>query len=78
MEISHEALEDICRQIGSKLGIVDMGLHVAAVFQDDDHNEVIGWAVLTEDNTVISTYWEIEELFAKWQLKNNNQKDNQE
>ena len=56
-------LEHICQNLGEKLKLYEQGLHIAALFQDNDHNEIIGWAILNESNEIIKKYDDIENLY---------------
>ena len=38
-------LSIVCSALSRKIGLTEKGLHIAALFQDNDHDDVIGWAV---------------------------------
>ena len=67
--ISMDALKSICLQISERLGLSEKGLHVAALFQDNEHDEVMGWAVLDQDNKIVERYYSLEKLFEKYEGK---------
>jgi hypothetical protein len=49
-----------------KLSLQDRGVHVAGVFENNDSDTVIGWAVLDSDNNVVKKYNSIEDLFNEY------------
>lgn len=61
--LNKEQFQRLCKQIGMRLSLQDRGVHVAGVFENNDSDTVIGWAVLDSDNNVIKTYDNIEDLF---------------
>jgi hypothetical protein len=64
--LNKEQFETLCKQIGMKLSLQDRGVHVAGVFENNDSDTVIGWAVLDSDNNVVKKYNSIEDLFNEY------------
>ena len=61
--INKEQFQRLCIRIGTRLSLMDKGIHVAAIFENIKCDTLIGWAVLDSDNNVIKTYDNIEDLF---------------
>ncbi len=61
--LSKEQFLRLCIKIGTKLSLMGKGIHVAAIFENNKCDTLIGWAVLDSDNNVIKTYDNIEDLF---------------
>lgn len=66
MIISNAGLELICNTISNLLKIDTIGLHVAAIFEDNNHHEVIGWAILDIDNNIVKRYNELMDIFKDY------------
>ena len=62
MIINRRTLESICEQLSEKFHLYEYGYHLAAVFEDNDSREIVGWAVLDEDNQIVDFYNEIEDI----------------
>ena len=41
---------------------MNMVIHLAAVFENNDSREIVSWAVLDEDNQIVDVYNEIEDI----------------
>lgn len=66
MEIG--TLEDLCKGIAKKIGL-PKDRHIAALFENNDSNEIVGWAVLDENNTIAKRYDELEELLKDYGIE---------
>lgn len=55
-------LEKLCKQIAQKINLAE-NLHIAAIFENSESEDIIGWAVLDENNNILKQYDEIDELF---------------
>ena len=62
MIINRRTLESICEQLSEKFHLYEYGYHLAAVFENNDSREIVGWAVLDEDNQIVDVYNEIEDI----------------
>lgn len=62
MIINRRTLESICEQLSEKFHLYEYGYHLAAVFENNDSREIVGWAVLDEDNQIVDFYNEIEDI----------------
>lgn len=49
-------LSKICSVLSRKIGLTKKGLHIAGLFQDNDHDDVIGWAVCDSNNNIVKKY----------------------
>ena len=49
-------LSKVCSVLSRKIGLTEKGLHIAALFQDNDHDDVIGWAVCDSNNNIVKQY----------------------
>lgn len=49
-------LSIVCSALSRKIGLTEKGLHIAALFQDNDHDDVIGWAVCDSNNNIVKQY----------------------
>lgn len=49
-------LSIVCSALSRKIGLTERGLHIAALFQDNEHDDVIGWAICDSDNNIIKRY----------------------
>lgn len=61
-------LEDLCKGIAKKIGLAK-DRHIAALFESNDSNEIVGWAVLDENNTIAKRYDELEELLKDYGIE---------
>lgn len=55
------SLDELCRQIMTAIKL-PKEYHIAAVFKDDDSDEIIGWAVLDKDNNMLTDMISTEDL----------------
>ena len=62
MIINRRTLESICEQLSEKFHLYEYGYHLAAVFENNDSQEIVSWAVLDEDNQIVDVYNEIEDI----------------
>lgn len=58
-------LEDLCKSIAKKIGL-PKDRHIAVLFENNESNEIVGWAVLDENNTIAKRYDELEELLKDY------------
>lgn len=65
MEITREYLNTICIVLTKKYGLDKKNQHIAAMFQDNDHNEIIGWAILDENNNIINRFDSLNDIRIK-------------
>ena len=65
--ISMNALEKLCKRIAQKINLVE-NLHIAAIFETSESEDIIGWAVLDDNNNILKQYDEIDELFKDYGL----------
>ena len=56
-------LSIVCSLLSRKIGLTKMGLHIAALFQDNEHNDIIGWAIYDSNNNIIERYNDLDDLF---------------
>lgn len=54
-------IDDLCRQIAKTLKM-PREYHIAAVFSDNDSDEVIGWCILDGENNILSEMIQTENL----------------
>jgi hypothetical protein len=55
-------LEEFCLNIGKSINL-PQDYHIAAIFEDNEHDEIIGWRVLDKDNNQITNILQAEELY---------------
>lgn len=60
-------LEKICKQIAQKINLTE-NLHIAVIFENSESEDIIGWAVLDDNNNIIKRYDEVDELFKDYGL----------
>ena len=60
-------LEKLCKQIAQKINLAE-NLHIAALFENNESEEITGWAVLDDSNNIIKQYGEVDELFKDYGL----------
>ena len=63
MEITHDKLEEICITLTEQLNLDKQGLHIVAIFQDINSDEIIGWGICDSDNNVCVRYDDLEVLY---------------
>ena len=49
-------LSIVCSALSRKIGLSEKGLHIAALFQDNEHDDIIGWAVCDSNNNIVKQY----------------------
>ena len=64
MTIYSNYLEQMCIDITHKLGLDNDNHHVAAVFKNNNSQQIIGWAILDENNNILEQYDDIKELYS--------------
>lgn len=57
-------LKELCLTIGKAIELPEE-YHIAAVFQDNDHDDIIGWRVLDGDNNPVTKILQVKE-FKDW------------
>jgi hypothetical protein len=62
MEIDYKTLETLCQQLNEEYHLYEYGYHIAAVFEGNNHDEVIAWAVLDLDDQVVVYYNDLSEI----------------
>lgn len=63
MTIYMEYMKQVCKDLTNKLGLNENNQHVAMIFKDNEHDQIIGWEILDENNNIIKQYGDIKELF---------------
>ena len=63
MEYPATNVHELCIEITKKLNLDSKDLHVAAVFESNDSNEIIGWAILDWENNIVKRYDDLKELW---------------
>ena len=63
MEITKDKLEEICITLTERLNLDKQGLHIAAIFQDNNSDEIIGWGICDSDNNICVSYDDLEILY---------------
>ena len=63
MTIYSNYLEQVCKDITYKLNLHLENKHVATVFKDNNSHQIIGWAILDENNNILERYDDIQELY---------------
>ena len=66
MEITKDKLEEICITLTERLNLNKQGLHIAAIFQDNNNDEIIGWSICDSDNNICVSYDDLEILYNKF------------
>lgn len=66
MEITHDKLEEICITLTEQLNLDKQGLHIVAIFQDINSDEIIGWGISDRDNNVCARYDDLEVLYNEY------------
>lgn len=59
-------LEQMCIDITHKLGLDNDNRHVAAMFKDNNSQQIIGWAILDKNNNILEQYDDIKELYSTY------------
>lgn len=60
--INKHILNALCIKIGERIGLSSKNLHIAAVFENNSSDEVIGWAVLDSNNNIVNQYDDLRDL----------------
>ena len=68
--LNQSQLSIICLALSRKIGLTQKGLHIAALFQDNEHDDVIGWAICDSDNHIIKRYNDLTVLFNDYDTPN--------
>lgn len=63
MEITKNKLEEICITLTERLNLDKQGLHIAAIFQDNNKDEIIGWGICDSDNNIVKRYDDLRDLY---------------
>lgn len=63
MEYPATNVHELCIEITNKLNLDSKDLHVAAVFESNNSNEIIGWAILDLENNIVKRYYDLKELW---------------
>lgn len=64
--INKNILKALCIKIGEQLGLLSNNLHIAAVFENNSSDEIIGWAVLDSNNTIVKQYDDLKDLWDEY------------
>lgn len=59
-------LSKICSVLSRKIGLTEKGLHIAALFQDNEHDDIIGWAVCDSNNNIVKQYDDLTILYKDY------------
>ena len=59
----------VCSALSRKIGLTERGLHIAALFQDNEHDDVIGWAICDSDNNIIKRYDDLDVLCNDYETR---------
>lgn len=62
-------IEELCKEIAKQIGL-PQDQHVAALFENNESDEICGWAICNESNKILKKFESIEDLF-KYYGKNN-------
>lgn len=60
-------LNQMCIDITEKLGLDKDNKHIAAVFADNNSQQIIGWAILDDNNSILEQFDDIKKLFDKYE-----------
>ena len=63
MQITKDKLEEICITLTKRLKLDKQGLHIAAIFQDNNTDEIIGWGICDSNNNICVRYDDLEVLY---------------
>lgn len=63
MKITKDKLEEICITLTELLNLNKQGLHIAAIFQDNSNDEIIGWSICDSVNNICVRYDDLEVLY---------------
>lgn len=64
--INKHILKYLCIKIGEQIGLSSKNLHIAAVFENNSSDEVIGWAVLDSNNNIVKQYDDLRDLYNEY------------
>ena len=62
-----KVLEKLCKQIAQKINLAE-NLHIAAIFENSESEDITGWAVLDDSNNILKQYDDVDELFKDYGL----------
>lgn len=65
--INKNILNALCIKIGEQIGLPLKNLHIAAVFENNSSDEVIGWAVLDGNNNIVKRYEDLRDLYNDYE-----------
>ena len=65
--INKNILNALCIKIGEQIGLLSKNLHIAAVFENNSSDEVIGWAVLDGNNNIVKRYDDLRDLYNDYE-----------
>ena len=63
MEITKDKLEEICITLTKRLKLDKQRLHIAAIFQNNNTDEIIGWGICDSNNNICVRYDDLEVLY---------------
>lgn len=63
MQITKDKLEEICITLTKRLKLDKQGLHIAAIFQNNNTDEIIGWGICDSNNNICVRYDDLEVLY---------------
>jgi hypothetical protein len=63
MTIYSNYLEQVCKDMTHKLNLHLENKHIATIFKDNNSQQIIGWAILDENNDILERYNDIQELY---------------
>lgn len=67
--MTRENLAYLCKEIGDKLGLLSKNLHIAAVFENNTSDKIIGWAILDGNNKIVKKYDDLKKLWNEYDRK---------
>ena len=59
-------LKEVCQGLTKKLGLEEKGQRVELVFKDDQHDQIVYWAILDKDNIFVKKYKDIQDLINEY------------
>lgn len=65
--INKNILNALCIKIGEQIGLPSKNLHIAAVFENNSSDEIIGWAVLDSNNNIVKQYVDLKDLWNEYE-----------
>lgn len=64
--INKNILKSLCIKIGEQIGLPSKNLHIAALFENNSSDEVIGWAVLDSNNNIVKQWDDLRDLWNEY------------